>query len=178
MKSNTTKNDSICFYLVMSITLSRLVFCIPVILIHNSIFSTCLTIWIGVSDFLDGYLARKWKVSTLTGEKLDQYIDKIVTTILLLYYLAENQISALFVTLIIFREVAILILRSLMLLSSSSNILGKLKTFLLYILFVIISCNQSIPIFFLYIKPMFEYLIIVISYTSLLISLKRCVIQK
>lgn len=170
MKPN---NNSVKYYWVLSITISRLVFAIPILFLSKSFYSVVLTIWIGLSDFLDGYLARKWQVSSLTGEKLDQYIDKIVALLLLLHYLMEDQLSLLFVLLILIREIAILILRGLKILISSSNIIGKSKTFLLYTLFILLASNQYLPTYTSNLKNLLEYLIILLSYSSLLFAIKR-----
>lgn len=132
-----------------------------------------ITIWIGLSDFLDGYLARKWQVTSSKGEKIDQYIDKIVTTILLLFFFIENQLSLLFLALIIIREIAILMLRALNMLSGSSNILGKSKTFLLYSLFILLASNQYLPSNLMRIEIIIEYIIVLLSYSSLLSAFKK-----
>lgn len=157
----------------MFITISRLIVALPIFWIPKSALWLLLTIWIGLSDFLDGYLARKWQVTSPIGEKLDQYIDKIVALLLLLIYLMEDQLSVLFVSLIIIREIAILILRSLKMLSSTSNIMGKSKTFLLYTLFILLASDQYLPAYTSNLKNLLEYVIILLSYSSLLFAFNR-----
>ncbi|PJE48074.1 MAG: hypothetical protein CUR34_00915 [Sediminibacterium sp.] len=173
MNSYKSKKDSTYHSIVMSITLSRLIVAIPIFWTPKSTLLLLITIWIGLSDFLDGYLARKWQVTSSTGEKIDQYIDKIVTTILLLFYFMENQLSLLFLVLIIVREIAILVLRALNMLGGSSNILGKSKTFLLYSLFILLASIQYLPSYIMHFKLILEYIIVVLSYSSLLLAFKK-----
>jgi CDP-diacylglycerol--glycerol-3-phosphate 3-phosphatidyltransferase len=66
-----------------------------------------------VTDFLDGYLARKWgEVSTL-GKYLDPFSDKISNMTVFLCFLASNYIPVWMVALIYFREASVETLRTL-----------------------------------------------------------------
>ena len=84
-----------------------------------------------VTDFLDGYLARKWgEVSTL-GKYLDPFSDKISNMTVFLCFLASGYTSVWMVALIYFREASIETLRTL---AASEKIImparqsGKWKT--------------------------------------------------
>jgi len=66
-----------------------------------------------VTDFLDGYLARKWgEVSTL-GKYLDPFSDKISNMTVFLCFLASGYSSVWMVALIYFREASVETLRTL-----------------------------------------------------------------
>jgi len=66
-----------------------------------------------VTDFLDGYLARKWgEVSTL-GKYLDPFSDKISNMTVFLCFLASGYTSVWMVALIYFREASVETLRTL-----------------------------------------------------------------
>jgi len=66
-----------------------------------------------VTDFLDGYLARKWgEVSTL-GKYLDPFSDKISNMTVFLCFLASGYASVWMVALIYFREASVETLRTL-----------------------------------------------------------------
>ncbi|BDQ13321.1 CDP-diacylglycerol--glycerol-3-phosphate 3-phosphatidyltransferase [Sediminibacterium sp. TEGAF015] len=146
---------------------------IPIYFIESSVFTILLTIWIGISDFLDGYIARKWNVTTVKGEKLDQYIDKLVLIFFLFFYVKKEQLSTLFILLILIREALILLLRGLNKISPTSNILGKTKTFLLYILFISLATTQYLSMSIPILKYTLEILILVTSYSSFILSIKQ-----
>ncbi|MDR0516382.1 MAG: CDP-diacylglycerol--glycerol-3-phosphate 3-phosphatidyltransferase [Fibromonadaceae bacterium] len=66
-----------------------------------------------VTDFLDGYLARKWgEVSTL-GKYLDPFSDKISNMTVFICFLASGYASVWMVALIYFREASVETLRTL-----------------------------------------------------------------
>jgi len=66
-----------------------------------------------VTDFLDGYLARKWgEVSTL-GKFLDPFSDKISNMTVFLCFLASGYAAVWMVALIYFREASVETLRTL-----------------------------------------------------------------
>ena len=125
------------------ITISRVVLMLPVFFIDSLICIFFIILWIAISDFLDGFLARKWGVSSTFGAKLDQYSDKLVTICLLMYFFKQNELSYTFVSVILLREVFVLIFRKLKWSNSESNYIGKLKTFFLFILFITLSAQQQ-----------------------------------
>ena len=74
------------------ITITRLLLIIPFgILLYNkgiqNLVPACLFTFIIITDFLDGYVARKYKQVTKFGKLLDPFVDKlliVVTTIILI----------------------------------------------------------------------------------------------
>lgn len=72
------------------------------------------------TDYLDGYLARRWQVTTVTGSFLDTTADKILVTGALIALLAIDRASPWAVLIIIARELTILGMRG------SSAMEGKL----------------------------------------------------
>ncbi len=88
-----------------------------------------------VTDFLDGFLARKWKVESRFGRLIDPIADKFLLGFPLLAIAAVADWSlplALPVFLIIFRDVAITLLRFIGLGSDRMAVraIAKIKTFL------------------------------------------------
>lgn len=73
-----------------------------------------------VTDYLDGYLARKWNVSSTIGALLDPMADKLLVALMLIYILVEGGgtakpafDSSLVASSPIFLPIAIILLREL-----------------------------------------------------------------
>ncbi len=66
-----------------------------------------------ITDFFDGYLARKWNVVTQLGTLLDPVADKLLVALLLLFLLLDGAHAALFlpIALILLRELYVAGLR-------------------------------------------------------------------
>ncbi len=117
-----------------SITLSRLLG-LPVVV--YCLYSDSLTVrWIGVAvflvaaltDWLDGYLARKLDLVTDLGKFLDPLVDKLLILIPLLILIDLHLVPAIGVCLILARELTIAGWRVGQSQISGANIWGKLKT--------------------------------------------------
>lgn len=117
-----------------SITLSRLL-CLPVVV--YCLYSSSSTVrWVGVAvfliaaltDWLDGYLARKLNLVTDLGKFLDPLVDKLLILIPLLILIDLHLVPAIGVCLILARELTIAGWRVGQAQISGANIWGKLKT--------------------------------------------------
>jgi CDP-diacylglycerol---glycerol-3-phosphate 3-phosphatidyltransferase len=105
----------------------------PEIIPHSKIVSFIIYGLITFTDFLDGFLARKLNLVSNFGKLMDPLADKILVLSLLLFYVDKGLIAYYWVALIIFREMAVLGLRSLAALSNTiikADQLGKVKTVL------------------------------------------------
>ena len=130
------------------ITITRLLLIIPFgILLYNkgiqNLVPACLFTFIIITDFLDGYVARKYKQVTKFGKLLDPFVDKsliVVTTIILII----KNIIPIYSLYIFIRDIIIWILALTMMKKKkivlAADIYGKTKTVLhfLAILFVLI----------------------------------------
>ncbi len=67
----------------------------------------------GITDWLDGYLARKRNLVSLTGKFLDPLADKLLVMAVLLMLLPLGRISPWLVLIILSREFAVMGLRSI-----------------------------------------------------------------
>ncbi|MBD0263404.1 MAG: CDP-diacylglycerol--glycerol-3-phosphate 3-phosphatidyltransferase, partial [Tolypothrix sp. Co-bin9] len=90
----------------------------------------CLTIFLvaALTDWLDGYLARKLNQITDLGKFLDPLVDKLLVLAPLLILIELRQVPAWGVFLILGRELAIAGWRVNQTTITGANIWGKLKT--------------------------------------------------
>ncbi|APG26840.1 CDP-diacylglycerol--glycerol-3-phosphate 3-phosphatidyltransferase [Syntrophotalea acetylenivorans] len=86
-----------------------------------------------ITDWLDGYLARKWQVVTVLGKFLDPLADKLIVMAALIMLIPLGRVPAWAVFVILAREIIITGLRSIAategIVIAASN-LGKYKTIL------------------------------------------------
>jgi len=86
----------------------------------------------GITDLLDGYLARKWSQDTKLGRFLDPLADKfLVITCLGAFYYLDSQISLWMILVIIGRDLLVTIIRFLAIrkgMEVRTNRLAKTKT--------------------------------------------------
>ena len=131
--------------IINSITFIRLIAVILLFIYPNPLLILALSIGVGLSDYLDGYLARLWKCETNFGKNLDQWVDKVVAIAFLLFYYQLQAISLWFIILFVLREIFVVLGRSFKLIEGSSNSYGKIKTFLFYIFIIFISYKNYNP---------------------------------
>ncbi len=82
------------------------------------------------TDYADGYLARRWQITTALGGFLDLLGDKVLVTGTLIALVEIGTVSAWAAFLIIAREIAVMALRSVAALDQSAvppSLLGKWK---------------------------------------------------
>lgn len=82
------------------------------------------------TDFVDGYLARRWQQTTMLGNFLDTTADKLLVVGALLGLMAVDRVNVWVAFVVIAREVAVLGLRAIAAASNvviSASIWGKVK---------------------------------------------------
>ena len=84
------------------------------------------------TDWLDGYLARKWNLVTVVGRILDPFVDKIIVCGTFVFLVAEpqSQVKAWMAVVVVGRELLITALRSFLEQEGadfSATMSGKLK---------------------------------------------------
>lgn len=147
------------------LTVVRLV-CVPVtvVLISHSHMIWALIVFVFAcgTDLLDGYIARKYNLTTKLGIWLDPFADKLMAIAVIITFTACN-IIPLWVIIVLFAKELIMLTGGFILLkrgvSTPSNKFGKIAAFLL---------NVAIGtgFFFEYWAPYYLYII----YTALLLS--------
>ncbi|EFF41499.1 CDP-diacylglycerol--glycerol-3-phosphate 3-phosphatidyltransferase [Mycoplasmopsis alligatoris A21JP2] len=93
-----------------------------------------------ITDFFDGYIARKRNIVTSFGKLWDPIADKFITTTALIFLAAWNMIPVWLVLLFVLRDLVVDGCRSVLSKHSvdiAANIFGKIKTMLLSIGLVI-----------------------------------------
>lgn len=121
------------------LSLSRIFLLFPIIISFEYnfyLFSVSIFIIASITDYLDGFIARKNNLTTQSGALLDLLADKIFVSTLLIWltYKLDSQLILISSILIITREISISYLRMFMVSHSrqvndlKSDFLGKLKT--------------------------------------------------
>ncbi|MXR06006.1 CDP-diacylglycerol--glycerol-3-phosphate 3-phosphatidyltransferase [Mycoplasma flocculare] len=102
-----------------------------------------------ISDFFDGFLARKWKIVSEFGQIFDPITDKILTTTTFFFLAYLLLVPWFFVLIFILRDIIVDGLRIFLAKKSviiAANFWGKLKTVLQIIAISIIFLGYSISV--------------------------------
>lgn len=131
------ENRPLIFNLPNILTMARIA-AVPVVLVLLLFESSANCFWAAVvfsvaaiTDWLDGYLARKWEIVTVIGKFLDPLADKLIVMVALIMLIPLDRVPAWAVFVILAREMLVTGLRSI---ASSEGIviaaspLGKYKT--------------------------------------------------
>lgn len=113
----------------------------------NSLVPGILFIIAASTDFLDGYIARKYDMVTTFGKFLDPLVDKMLTQAAFILLASTNHIEAWIVIVIISRE---FIINGLRIVAASENItiaasyLGKIKTTSQFIAIILLLFSETV----------------------------------
>jgi CDP-diacylglycerol--glycerol-3-phosphate 3-phosphatidyltransferase len=97
---------------------------------HNFTYAVVLFVVAAVTDFLDGFFARRWDIGTVLGAFLDSTADKLLVTGSLLALIAVGRASVWVALIIIIREFTVVALRGMAALEGQvvkPSLWGKLK---------------------------------------------------
>ena len=132
--------------IINGLTISRILIGLPIIFAlqngNNEIFIILFLIG-GLTDFLDGYLARKYNYESVFGAKLDPLADKILIIAPLIWLAHENIVPIWAIWLIISRELIITSWRSEISSGGPASLQGKYKTTLQFISITLLLWPQS-----------------------------------
>jgi CDP-diacylglycerol--glycerol-3-phosphate 3-phosphatidyltransferase len=101
------------------LTMMRIVLIVPVVILmlredpKSSFLATLLLSVAAITDWLDGYLARKRGLESLVGKLLDPLADKLLVMAILIISAQLGRIPGWFVVLLLSREISITALRAL-----------------------------------------------------------------
>lgn len=134
----------------------------------QKIWSVLIFILASATDVLDGYIARKYNMSTRWGQLADPLADKLMQISVILALVINGNLPIWFVVLVALKEI-LMILGSAFLCSKNtfvkSNVLGKLNTVVLFLVLCAFHVFPSMP-------PAFATSLLVVS---LLLSLSAMV---
>ena len=132
--------------IINGLTISRILLGLPIIISlrtgNNDIFILIILI-AGLTDFLDGYFARKYSHQSSLGAKLDPLADKILLLGPMIWLVHENLVPIWAVWLIISRELLITSWRSDKTSGGPASIQGKCKTALQFISIILLLWPQN-----------------------------------
>ncbi len=106
------------------------------------------------TDFLDGYLARRWGLTTVLGAFLDSTADKLLVTGVLMALISVDRASIWVALIIVLREFVVMALRGLAAIEGElvrPSVWGKLKAVVQFVAigFAIIRFSDPVgPLFF------------------------------
>ena len=128
-------------FIINGLTIFRILLSLPIIISlnngSNNIF--ILLILVGaLTDFLDGYLARKCDLESTLGAKLDPLADKILLLAPMIWLVHQNLIPLWAVWLILSRELLITSWRSNKVSGGPASTQGKYKTTLQFISIILL----------------------------------------
>ena len=119
------------------LTLGRMILVPPIVILLffpgkvASAVAGCLFLVASLTDFFDGFIARRFEVESSFGRFLDPIADKVLVTSALIMLIALGRVEAWIVMLIISREVAVSALRAVTKTWDTTlkpSRVGKLKT--------------------------------------------------
>tara|TARA_B100000579_G_scaffold298190_1_gene248293 strand:- start:235 stop:807 length:573 start_codon:yes stop_codon:yes gene_type:complete len=133
MNKGIIKTKRLIFWprIINGLTISRIFLGLPIIFAlengNNDIFFLLILLG-GITDFFDGYFARKFNHQSALGAKLDPLADKILLLSPMIWLAHENLVPLWAIWIIISRELLITSWRSSKTSGAPASIQGKYKT--------------------------------------------------
>lgn len=143
------------------------IFLVPIFVISmimypdNGTIPLIIFVLASLTDFLDGYLARKHNLVTTFGKFLDPVADKLLTLSAFIMLIEQSQIPAWGVCVIVSREIAITGFRVIAASSGTTiaaSSFGKIKTITQIVSIIILLLNFEYAIYVFYLAVIFTLL--------------------
>lgn len=142
---------------------------------NNLIYSILAFFTAGITDILDGYIARKYNLTTKLGTVLDPLADKLMIVTVLTCLVIKKYISS-WILVVIFIKELFMILAGIRLYHKNtiipSNKLGKLTTILFYLAIFTFIFNARLGNLLIYVAVI-SALIAFINYLILYLKEKK-----
>lgn len=123
-------------------------FLIPVLIwqtvTENWITATIIAAFLGFTDYLDGYIARRFQQSTPLGKILDPLVDRFFVISVLGALVAIDLLSIFLAGFILARDLTVLLMRYVLKRDLQIQViyLGKMGTWMLYVSFAVMYLSQ------------------------------------
>ena len=117
-----------------SITYSRMLFVVPIgFAVYSGWFKVALILFLiaALTDWLDGFVARKLGQVTDVGKVMDQIADKVLITSVMIFLVDLGEIPSWLVVSVVWRDMVVSAIRILAAGSGNiiqANVFGKMKT--------------------------------------------------
>lgn len=143
------------------------IFLVPIFVISmimypdNGTIPLIIFVLASLTDFLDGYLARKHNLVTTFGKFLDPVADKLLTLSAFIMLIEQSQIPAWGVCVIVSREIAITGFRVIAASSGTTiaaSSFGKIKTITQIVSIILLLLNFEYAIYVFYLAVIFTLL--------------------
>jgi CDP-diacylglycerol--glycerol-3-phosphate 3-phosphatidyltransferase len=161
------------------LTMGRLILVPPIVLLlffpgrFPSAMAGLLFLLASITDYFDGFIARRFKLESSFGRFLDPIADKVLVCAALIMLISLDRVSAWIVMLIITREIAVSALRAISKTWDTSlkvSPVGKLKTVFQFSaivpLIIHYEYNFFIPIDFHLIGTVLLYVALILTWWS------------
>jgi len=141
--------------ILSSLRILLIPFLIYFVLQGEMFFAALILILSGFSDFLDGFLARRFGWMSPIGKVLDPLADKLTQiTICVLFALRLGGFVWLFVTILVCKEIVMLILGAYFYTKGvkleGARLFGKVTTVLFYLTAIVIALAPALPRYSIY----------------------------
>lgn len=113
-------------------------------------------------DYFDGYIARKYNVSSSLGNILDKLTDKINQFCLLLILVLKYKVSYWYILCLFIRETIMFYMRKNNIKPKTSSIHGKLKTFIFPISIILYNNNFSFKEDYLFLLTLYNFITLIL----------------
>lgn len=164
-------NQSTKQHIVNAITYSRIIG-IPFLFLirENSILLFIIASLMFITDFFDGFLARKWNVTSTRGAILDLIADKFLVIVLLVYGVIFYEVNIILCILIVFREIYSMVIRFNTMKKGndliSASLVGKTKTAFQFLGLALMMLLPDYEILNTHLYNIIFVIVVVLSYYS------------
>lgn len=134
----------------------------------------------GASDFLDGWIARRWKVESWQGGLLDAIADKLFVLSVLVTFALAGKFSPWWIPAIIARDLTVTIIAAYVVYCRSwssfkemdASRSGKIATVCQFLLFIVVPLQYDLTQYFLIFTVLFS-LLAALDYGTLFFRAKK-----